>query len=204
MSKQDGVAVRTAADLERKYQFGKRFSELMGIATDARDAAYDVGSTLNSTEFETRLQRTAKNITSEALKAYSTTNEMGEKLTEMSTSIMEQTAGSISASVSVVSEEIKKVDDEMQTKYKDITKRLVFDVNGLSLVALDENDKPLPTKVVLDNDEIAIMANNNEVIRFDADGNALIPTLKVEKSMKVLGLQIAEDETHINCSYIGG
>lgn len=35
--KQDRVAVRTASDLERKY--GTRFAEIMGIASDARDAA---------------------------------------------------------------------------------------------------------------------------------------------------------------------
>lgn len=39
MSKQDRQGVRTAADLEWKYQFGKRFAEVMGIATDAQDAA---------------------------------------------------------------------------------------------------------------------------------------------------------------------
>ena len=35
--RQDGVAPRTAADLERRY--GKNFSEILGIATDARDYA---------------------------------------------------------------------------------------------------------------------------------------------------------------------
>lgn len=37
MSKQDKVAPRTPADLERKY--GKNFSAILGIATDARDYA---------------------------------------------------------------------------------------------------------------------------------------------------------------------
>lgn len=39
MSKQDRVYTRTASDLERKYNFGKRFAEIMGVATDARDTA---------------------------------------------------------------------------------------------------------------------------------------------------------------------
>lgn len=39
MSKQDRVYTRTASDLERKYNFGKRFAEIMGIATDAQDTA---------------------------------------------------------------------------------------------------------------------------------------------------------------------
>lgn len=39
ISKQDLNAPRTAADIERKYNFGKSFAEVMGIATDARDTA---------------------------------------------------------------------------------------------------------------------------------------------------------------------
>lgn len=40
MSKQDKVAPRTPADLERKY--GKNFAEILGVATDARDIAKEV------------------------------------------------------------------------------------------------------------------------------------------------------------------
>lgn len=39
ISKQDLNAPRTAADIERRYNFGKSFAEVMGIATDARDTA---------------------------------------------------------------------------------------------------------------------------------------------------------------------
>lgn len=39
MSKQDRQGVRTASELEQKYQFGKRFADLYGIATDARNTA---------------------------------------------------------------------------------------------------------------------------------------------------------------------
>jgi hypothetical protein len=37
MTKQDRVAPRTPADLERRY--GKSFNEILGVATDARDSA---------------------------------------------------------------------------------------------------------------------------------------------------------------------
>lgn len=37
--KQDRTAARTAADIERKYNFGKSFAEVMGIATDAQKTA---------------------------------------------------------------------------------------------------------------------------------------------------------------------
>lgn len=41
MSKQDGYSPRTAADLERKYNFGKSFAEIYGLASDARSAAIE-------------------------------------------------------------------------------------------------------------------------------------------------------------------
>lgn len=39
ISKQDIVSPRTAADIDRKYNFGKSFAEVAGIATDARKTA---------------------------------------------------------------------------------------------------------------------------------------------------------------------
>jgi hypothetical protein len=39
MSKQDRQGARTVPDLERRYNFGKSFAEILGMATDARSAA---------------------------------------------------------------------------------------------------------------------------------------------------------------------
>ena len=50
MSKQDKVAPRTAADLERKY--GKNFSEILGIATDARDYAKEAKKEAEELKFQ--------------------------------------------------------------------------------------------------------------------------------------------------------
>ena len=41
MSKQDRQGARTATDLERRYNFGKKFSEVIGVASDAQRAAED-------------------------------------------------------------------------------------------------------------------------------------------------------------------
>jgi len=43
-AKQDRQGARTVSDLERKYNFGKNFAEVLGIATDARDAAENAQS----------------------------------------------------------------------------------------------------------------------------------------------------------------
>lgn len=45
-SKQDRQGVRTAAQLEQKYQFDKRFAEIYGIATDARTKAEEAQGTV--------------------------------------------------------------------------------------------------------------------------------------------------------------
>ena len=68
MAKQDIVAVRTAAELEQKYGWGKRFAEVMGIATDARtvadgaaDAVIQLSEDLNSEEIFNRLTNNSNN-----------------------------------------------------------------------------------------------------------------------------------------------
>ena len=48
MSKQDRQGVRTAAELERKYQYEKQFAEVMGIAIDTQKIASQVESKLLS------------------------------------------------------------------------------------------------------------------------------------------------------------
>lgn len=44
MSKQDRQGARTATDIERKYNFGKSFSEVMGVAEEARRIAQEAAS----------------------------------------------------------------------------------------------------------------------------------------------------------------
>lgn len=46
MSKQDGVYTRTAAALEQKHSFGKRFSEMLGIIGDTRKKVASVESSV--------------------------------------------------------------------------------------------------------------------------------------------------------------
>lgn len=80
MSKQDRQGARTPADLEQKYQFGKKFAELMGIATDARESVDSLASTLRSEmkEQETSIIRDTEKIMLTALENYAKTDELGE------------------------------------------------------------------------------------------------------------------------------
>lgn len=57
--KQDCTAARTAADIERKYSFGKKFSEILGIIDESRDKVDSVESELRNeiTKTATELSR---------------------------------------------------------------------------------------------------------------------------------------------------
>lgn len=99
-------------------------------------------------------------------------------------------------------ETIQRIDDvngDLQEKFNTVTKYFTFDINGLTIGAGDN-----PNKVVVDNDEISILVNGVVVQKFDSDGKALIPELTITRSLNLFGLVIEEDDTHINCGYIGG
>ena len=53
MSKQDGTAPRTAADLERKYKFGQSFAEVYGLVEEAQRAAEEAKSSIGELDQET-------------------------------------------------------------------------------------------------------------------------------------------------------
>jgi hypothetical protein len=209
MSKQDRQGVRTPADLERKWQFGKQFTEIMGIANDAREAAYKVESELRNEilEQKTTLERSTEQIIMTALKSYVETGDFEDFKTTLEAEFSVWADG-IYAQVKSTSDKMTAENALLQDQLNMIAKYFAFTVNGLEIGAtyIDTNgeEKQSPNKVVIDNDEITILAHGNVVQKFDADGNALIPTLKVDKSMNVLGLVWNEDDTHINCSYIGG
>ena len=66
--KQDRTGVRTAVDLERKYNFGKTFAEMLGLINDSRDHVDSVESSLRNeiTEQTTTLKRDTEKIVAEA------------------------------------------------------------------------------------------------------------------------------------------
>lgn len=201
--KMDRQGARTAADLERKYQFGKRFSEIMGLVDDTRGAISEVESTLRGEigDVSTSIRRTATDVTIEALKEYTTT----EGVTNLLNSKLNVSAEGIMGEVSKeIEDSIKAVKDGIEEQYGDFKKSFSFDLEGLSICAIDEKGNPSPNKVVIDNDEILIKVGNKDVQKFKSDGTSEIPSLKITKELKVLGLTVTEDTTHINCDYIVG
>ena len=202
MSKQDRIAART--DLERKYQFGKQFAEIMGVATDARDAAYAVDDELHGAnglvERHSSLRRDLTEFEAEVGDTYATSDDYDDLKSQVSN--LSVKAGAIEGSVSQINQ---KLADELNA----IKKYFSFTINGLEIGASYTDpttgaEMKSPYHVVIDNDEISIMVGDNPVQRFDAEGNALIPTLKVEESANLVGLQVSRTPTHLNFAYIGG
>lgn len=96
--------------------------------------------------------------------------------------------------------QLAEINGDLQTKFNTITKYFTFDINGMTIGAVDN-----PNKVVIDNDEISILVNGVIVQRFDSNGRALTPELEVTRSLNLLGYQISKDSAgNVNCQYVGG
>ena len=131
--KQDRQGARTPADLERKWQFGKRFAEIMGVATDAREKVDSVESELRSeiAEQYTKISRDTEKIVMEALTEYVNTSDYGK---------FQQT----------VSAQFKIMSDEISANLKSTTDLITSVSNELALVdgALQETKESLDSYTV--------------------------------------------------------
>ena len=157
-AKQDRQGVRTAPQLEQKYQFGKRFSEILGIANDARDSVDRVESTLRSEikEQVTSITRSTEQIIMSALESYSTTDDV-ETLRKTVESELEIVAEKIAMNFESTEERITTVDGELQTVIEELQKHFEFSVDGLTIKAGDN-----AMQLVLDNDVIRFVMGDQE------------------------------------------
>ncbi len=151
MSKQDRQGARTAADLERRYSFGKSFAEVLGIATDARDRADTIESRLHNEIMEqmTAITRDTEQTIISALESYAEISDMEELRSTVSSqlSVMaERIALNFESSLMQISE----VDGDLQTVVEELQKHFEFSANGLVIKAGDHD-----MKLLLDNDVVA-------------------------------------------------
>lgn len=206
--KMDRQGARTASQLEQKYKFGKQFREIMGVVEDVRGYAYEVESGLRSSigDVYTAITRSAEEIEQKASKTYIQKTNV-EEIKEELTASFNQTADEIRGEVSSTKETQKEVNGELEKKIEAISKHFTFTENGMEFGATftDENGVEVksPHKIVIDNDHVTIYVNDKPIMPFNADGTASIPQLTVTKSLAVLGLEITEDDTHINIEYRG-
>lgn len=156
--KQDRQGVRTAADLERKWQFGKQFAEIMGIALDARNSVSVVETDLRHEILEqaTAMTRDTERILMTALESYVETSDL-EELKATFGSEFEMLAERISMNFTATTELVSEVDGEVQSVVEDLEKHFDFSADGLTIKA-GENAMTL----TLDNNKVSFKKNGEQ------------------------------------------
>lgn len=161
MSKQDRQGVRTAVDLERKYNLGglgKEFAELMGVSLDARESVDRVESEL-SDEIEqqvTSLTRNTERIIMAALESYLKTSDH-EEFAQTVQSELTVLAEQITMNFTTTTEQVTNINGDLQTVIEELQKHFEFSADGLTIKA-GENAMTL----VLDNDMIKFEQNGEQ------------------------------------------
>lgn len=157
-AKQDRQGARTATDLERKYNFGKTFAELLGLINDARDSVDATGSALSS-EIErqvTSLTRNTEEIIMGALTEYVKESDL-EEVRKTVSSQLKQTSEAISLEFEKTTEELTKVNGSLQTVAETLETHFDFTVDGLTIKAGGGS-----MNLLLDNDIIRFVKNGQE------------------------------------------
>ena len=156
--KQDRQGARTATDLERKYNFGKTFAELMGIALDARESVDSLASTLRSEMLEqvTSITRDTEQILLSALESYVEKDDL-EEVEQTLKSELSVMAERIAMNFESTTQQIATVDGEVKTIAEELEKHFEFSVDGLTIKAGES-----AMKLLLDNDMIRFTKNGQE------------------------------------------
>jgi hypothetical protein len=157
--KQDRAAPRTVADIERKYNFGKSFAEIMGLIDDTRKEVDSVESTVKGeiTEQLTSLQRNSEEIVAKAV----TKEEMVDVYDGINTLKEEVEARMTSEAVTIaIHEEMLNGVEVLDTKtgYR-------FDKNGLSI---SESGSEITN--LLDNTGMYVKRSGENILVANKDG----------------------------------
>lgn len=158
MSKQDRQGVRTPADLERKYNFGKTFAELMGLALDAQKSVSQVESSLQSNFLEqmTSITRDTEQIVLAAMESY-VENADYEEFKKTVSSELAVMADRITMSFTTATEQLESVNGEVLPVVEFIQKHFLFSGEGLIIKAGEDS-----MYLELDNELIQFFKNSSE------------------------------------------
>jgi hypothetical protein len=166
-SKQDRQGVRTATDIERKYnlKWEKPFAELMGVSKDTRQSVDRVESELRS-DIEvqvTSITRDTERIIMAALESYVETEDHDSfrQTVESELSVM---AEKISMNFSTTTEQVTDINGDLQTVVEILQKHFDFSANGLSIKAGEHE-----VKLVLDNNVVYFELNGQRKTTLDKD-----------------------------------
>ena len=153
--KQDRVAPRTVSDIERKYNFGKKFSEILGLIDDSRDKVDSMESGLRDEikKSETTLKRDTEQIVATAMQ--NVTTELNEVASKVE---LKMDANSVDIAIE---ERLASGVDVVET-----TTGYRFDSNGLNISRSGEEMNNLLDNTgmyIRRSGENILVANNNGV-----------------------------------------
>lgn len=147
----------------------------------------------------TEIQKSNEEYAINAMKSYveKSTYEAFVEATNASLSVQ---AEKIEGQVSKLTQQIKEVDGDLQTKFNLITKYMSFDINGLTIGQADS-----PYKVVIDNDRYSTIVNGVEVQWVDAvTGEVHTPDVKITRKLDLLGyITEMDEEGRVNERWVG-
>lgn len=156
--KQDRSYARTAQDLERKYQFGKTFADMLGLINDNRDKVDEVSSGLRNeiTKQATELSRTAEEIRLMATKEE--VREVDDKVASLDSKVeMKLDADAVNI---VIEKKMSDGVDRVET-----TTGYRFDADGLDITKTGE---AMSNK--LDHTGMYVTKNGDEILTANSEG----------------------------------
>ncbi len=147
--KHDRSYARTAQDIERKYQFGKTFAEMLGLINDSRDKVDSVESSLRDEikEQSTTLKRDTEKIVMEA------EERLGESISQVGVKV-----DAHAVNIEVIEEKMAEGATVASTGYK-------FDKDGLHIAKSGEAMSNL-----LDNTGMYVRQSGNDILTANKDG----------------------------------
>lgn len=166
-AKQDRQGVRTAADIERKYnlRWEESFADLMGVSKDTRQNVDRVESEMRS-EMEqqlTSITRDSERIIMAALESYVETADY-DSFRQTVDSELTVMAEKISMNFESTTTQVTDINGDLQTVVEILQKHFDFSANGLTIKA-GENE----VKLVLDNGIVYFELNGQRKTTLDPD-----------------------------------
>lgn len=154
--KQDRTGVRTPAQLEQKYNFGKTFADMLGLINDSRDKADKAISGLQDeiTQTSTELSRTSEAVNVQASRVTELADDVGTLSNKVEMKL------DANAVVMKVKEALENGVDRVETEsgYR-------FDADGLTISKSGEQ-----MSNVLDNTGMYVKRSDEEILTANNEG----------------------------------
>ena len=222
-SKQDLQGVRTAADIERKYSFGKKFQEILGIATDARDQVDKVSSSVTKLDQRyTEMYRDAESIRTtvsaiEEVVNKSVDTEELQNATREIRSELTQFADRVDLTFEAIN---KYIEDQPESTYGFIRQGFFDTETGKPIVGIAIGQDLKSTTVNIDGkdyqlldraqacafytaERVSFRINGNEVA-YVSQGKLFISEAQIVQTITVGEWQQSHSDSGFVIQYIGG